>query len=315
MTVAVAGTGSIGVAFAVVFARAGWSVRCWDPLPESRERAALDLADRLDRLHAHDLLGEDPRVVRGRVRFEDSLAAAVEGADLVQECAPERLDVKRGLYAELAALTGPGVVLASSSSAIPAGELSRDLSGADRVLVGHPGNPPYLLPVIEVVPGPGTAPAIVDRATALYRAAGLHPVLLRREVEGFVFNRLQGALLREAYCLLRDGVADVEDIDTVVRLGLGRRWSVIGPFETVDLNTRGGIEAHAEKMGPAYERMGAERGQHDPWTPDLVARAVAQRRAVLPLDEWDDRVRWRDERLMELAARDATAVRDEIPPG
>jgi 3-hydroxyacyl-CoA dehydrogenase len=314
-TVAVAGTGSIGVAFAVVFARAGWSVRCWDPLPESRERAAHDLADRLERLHAHDLLGEDPGVMRDRVGFEDSLAAAVEGAALVQECAPERLDLKRGLYAELGALTGPGVVLASSSSAIPAGELSRDLPDADRVLVGHPGNPPYLLPVIEVVPGPGTSPAIVDRATALYRGAGLHPVRLRREVEGFVFNRLQGALLREAYCLLRDGVADVEDIDTVVRLGLGRRWSVIGPFETVDLNTRGGIEAHAEKMGPAYERMGAERGQHDPWTPDLVARAVAQRRAILPLEGWDDRVRWRDERLMELAARDATAVRDQLPPG
>jgi 3-hydroxyacyl-CoA dehydrogenase len=98
---------------------------------------------------------------------------------------------------------------------------------------------------------------------------------VRREVEGFLFNRLQGALLREAYCLVRDGVASVDDVDEVVRSGLGRRWALIGPFETSDLNTRGGIESHAAKMGPAYERMGAERGQHDPWTPELVAEVTA----------------------------------------
>jgi 3-hydroxyacyl-CoA dehydrogenase len=119
-------------------------------------------------------------------------------------------------------------------------------------------------------------------------------------VEGFIFNRLQGAVLREAYCLVRDGVADVEDIDTVMRDGLGLRWSFMGPFETVDLNTRGGILSHADKMGPAYARMGAERGQNDPWFPELVARVNAQRRALVPLERWADRVRWRDRMLMQL---------------
>jgi 3-hydroxyacyl-CoA dehydrogenase len=133
-------------------------------------------------------------------------------------------------------------------------------------------------------------------------------VVVKKEAEGFIFNRLQGALLREAYCLLRDGVANVEGIDSVVQFGLGRRWSVVGPFETVDLNTRGGIEAHAARMGPAYERMGAERGQHDPWTPELVALATAQRRALLPLDDWDARVTWRDEQLMRIA----TALREGV---
>jgi len=108
--------------------------------------------------------------------------------------------------------------------------------------------------------------------------------------------------LREAYCLVRDGVASVDDVDEVVRSGLGRRWSIIGPFETADLNTRGGLESHAAKMGQAYERMGAERGQHDPWTPDLVAAATAQRRKLLELADWDDRVRWRDRQLMRLQA-------------
>ncbi|MGW1158627.1 3-hydroxyacyl-CoA dehydrogenase [Streptomyces sp. NPDC002513] len=316
MTIAIVGTGSIGVAFALVFARAGTEVRCWDPVPDSRARAERDLEDRLDRLRSFGLLTESPEVIAARVSFETTLETTVQDATLVQECAPERLDVKQELYARLDRLTGPDVVLASSSSAIRASLLAEGLDAADRILVGHPGNPPYLLPVIEVVPSPATSPETVQRARATYADAGLHPVLLRREVEGFVFNRLQGALLREAYCLLRDGVAGVEDIDTVVRLGLGRRWGIVGPFEAVDLNTRGGIDAHAQKMGPAYARMGAERGQLDPWTPELVARAAAERRTLLPLDQWDDRVRWRDERLMALLAWEQAqeaAVR-AIPP-
>jgi 3-hydroxyacyl-CoA dehydrogenase len=136
-------------------------------------------------------------------------------------------------------------------------------------------------------------------------------VRVRKEVEGFVFNRLQGAVLREAYCLVRDGVASVEDIDTVVREGLGLRWSVIGPFETVDLNTRGGIVSHAQKMGPSYARMGAERGQNDPWTAELVAAVDAARRRVLPLDQWDQRVAWRDRALMMLARYRKEAARND----
>jgi 3-hydroxyacyl-CoA dehydrogenase len=136
----------------------------------------------------------------------------------------------------------------------------------------------------------------------------MEPVIVRKEVEGFVFNRLQGALLREAYCLVRDGVVSVEEVDRVVRDGLGLRWSVIGPFETADLNTRGGIASHAEKMGPAYARMGAQRGQNDPWTPDLVAKVTAQRRALLPLERWEERVAWRDRALMALI-RDRKALK------
>ena len=115
-------------------------------------------------------------------------------------------------------------------------------------------------------------------------------VTLGREVEGFVFNRLQGAVLREAYCLVRDGVVSVDDLDKIMRDGLGMRYAFIGPFETSDLNVRGGIPAHAARMAAAYERMGAERGQRDPWTPELVAKVAGQRRANLPLDGW--RLAW-----------------------
>ncbi|SCX22212.1 3-hydroxyacyl-CoA dehydrogenase [Mycolicibacterium fluoranthenivorans] len=294
---AVLGAGSIGVSFAILFACNGVDVAVYDPVAAALPRAAEDLRERLK------LLGiTDPAVVEARVRFTSGLDSALLGVGFVQECAPERLDVKQKLLRQAAIQTAAEVPLASSSSAIVASRLAEGLDTpvAARILVGHPGNPPYLLPVIEVVPSPSTAGSITERTVEVYRTAGLRPVLVRREVEGFVFNRLQGALLREAYCLVRDGVASVDDIDEVVRSGLGRRWSIIGPFETADLNTRGGIESHADKMGPAYQRMGAERGQSDPWTPELVAEVTAQRRALLDLDDWDERVRWRDRQLLRL---------------
>jgi 3-hydroxyacyl-CoA dehydrogenase len=302
-TVAIAGCGSIGTAFALLFARAGFAVRVWDAKPEAFCRAADDLRSRLALLDGHDLLDEDPSVIAGRVEFHADLAQALRGSVLVQECAPEDIAVKRDLFTRLAEHSEPDAVLASSSSALVPSSFAATLAARDRIIVGHPGNPPYLIPIIEVVPSADTSAHTVETATRIYRDAGLKAIQVRHEVEGFVFNRLQGALLREAYCLVRDGVASVQDIDEVVRSGLGRRWNVIGPFETVDLNTRGGIAAHAARMGPAYQRMGAERGQHDPWTADLVARVTSERRALLPLSEWDARVRWRDEQLMTLAQR------------
>jgi 3-hydroxyacyl-CoA dehydrogenase len=187
--------------------------------------------------------------------------------------------------------------------------MAAGLPGRARCLVVHPGNPPYLLPVVELVPAPITGEDVIERAFALLAGAGLSPVRVRVELEGFVFNRLQGAMLREAYALVRDGVASVEDIDRIVTDGLGRRYSVVGPFETSDLNVRGGISAHAERMGAAYGRMGDERGDHARWTDELVAQVDAERRALLPLERWSERVAWRDRALMRLAK-----ARREIEP-
>jgi len=152
----------------------------------------------------------------------------------------------------------------------------------------------------ELAPAPFTDLKTIDRARELLSAAGMVPILVGKEDEGFVFNRLQGALLREAYCLVRDGVASAADIDRVVSLGLGRRWAVLGPFATAELNTRGGIERHAQLLGPAYARMGAERGQHDPWTPDLVAHVASTVHESLPSQEWAANVSRRDRALMLL---------------
>jgi 3-hydroxyacyl-CoA dehydrogenase len=304
--IAIIGGGSIGVGFAIVHARAGHTVCLYDPDTDCRAGLPASLQAILADLAEFGLVAENFEQILNGVEVVDSIEQAVAGSALVHECAPEDLDVKREVVSTLDSVADVETVIASASSAITATEFAAHAANRQRFLVAHPGNPPYLLPVIEIVPAAFTAPAAVDRAMQLLAAAGMSPIRLRREVPGFVFNRLQGALLREAYCLVRDGVAGVDDIDRVVRDGPGLRWAVIGPFETVDLNTRGGIERHARLLGPAYERMGAERGQHDPWTPDLVAKVTDERRQLLPLEQRPDRIRWRDRQLMRLLAARTT---------
>lgn len=301
--IAIIGAGSIGIAWSIVFARAGHPVRLYD-LDEGRRAAvAAEVAERVEELREHGLL-EDPEALIALVGTSDSLAETVGGVVHVQECVVESEPVKRALFAELDALAAPDVVLASSSSMMPVSRFAADLPGRARCLVVHPGNPPYLLPVAEIVPAPFTDPGTVSRTHDLLASAGMMPVLVNAEVEGFVFNRLQGALLREAYRLVRDGVASAADVDTVVSHGLGRRWAVIGPFATADLNTRGGLRRHAEVMGPAYLRMGAEHGEAEEWPADLVARVAASVHDELRPDEWAANVLRRDRALMRVSAAD-----------
>ena len=288
--VAVIGCGSIGVAFAIVFSAAGRTVRVQDPDAGRLATAAPALLDSLHELHANGLLEEAPETVAERVSFMSGVGEALSGAVWVQECAPEDIGLKQALISQLDALAEPDAVIASSASAIPASVSAGHVPGKRRCLVCHPANPPFLLRVIEIVPHSGTAAEVVEFSRDFLDSCGMKPVVVGKEIEGFVFNRLQGAILREAYCLLRDGVATVEDIDTMV--------AFLGPFETVDLNTRGGLASHAVKIGPAYHRMGLERGQDDPWTEDLVQKATAQRREILPLDEWESRTAWRNRQLM-----------------
>jgi L-gulonate 3-dehydrogenase len=298
--VAVVGGGSVGVGWAVVFARAGCRVGIFEPDAQRRAELLADAGARLRRLEHGGLLAEATDAIAARIEPHAELSAVVAEATHVQECAPESVELKQTVFAQLEQAAPEEAVLASSSSAIVASAFASDLRTRRRCLVAHPGNPPYLLPVVELVPAPFTEAATVERAQTFFQRVGMAPVLVRHELEGFVFNRLQGALLREAYCLVRDGVVGVEDVDQVVRDGVGRRWAVAGPFETAELNTRGGIEAHAQKLGPAYARMGAERGQHDPWTPDLVARVAEELHERLPPARWEERVAWRDEALIAL---------------
>jgi len=300
--IGVVGGGSIGVAFAILFA-SSHPVRLYEPDPSRRTELTGEIAERFVTMQSFDLLNDEIETLMHRVIVSDDLGFVVNGASLVQECIPEKIELKRTLFTQLAKLTSQDCVIASSSSFIPTGESAKETGVESRALVAHPGNPPYAIPVIELVPNRATDRDVLQRANELYVSAGMSPVVVEQEIEGFVFNRLQGAVLREAYALVRDGVASVEDIDTVMRDGLGRRWSFMGPFETIDLNTRGGLASHAEKMGPSYHRMGLERGDTSEWTPALVAEVVRQRRQRLPIEQWQQRVNWRDEQLLRRAQR------------
>ncbi|MDN3495399.1 3-hydroxyacyl-CoA dehydrogenase [Planococcus sp. APC 4015] len=301
-TVAIIGAGSIGIAWAVVFASAGVRVQMFETHEGARLIALSEVESMLTDLFEAGLLEEPVDQVMPRVTMSETLEAAVEHADFVQECVVEDLDVKRGLFAELDRLTDRSVVLASSTSTIIASLFAEDLPGRERCLVVHPANPPYFLRVAEVVPAPFTSTAAVAAATDLLTRVRITPVVLHREIEGFVFNRLQGAVLREAYCLVRDGVITPNDVDTLVREGLGLRWAVIGPFTTSELNTRGGIRRHAEVIGPVYARIGIERGTDDPWTGETIEHVAGQIERRLPHATWEENVRERDRAMIRLAS-------------
>ncbi len=296
----IAGGGSIGAGWAVVFSRAGFEAAVFEPDPARRSVLPAEIEHRLRELEAHGLMDEDPVAAASRVSVGGDLGEMVDGAAHVQECAPESLDLKTELFRRLDSRAAAGTTLASSSSTLTISEIAAGLPGRGRCLLAHPGNPPYLLPVVELAPAPFTDPSAVESAARLMRAAGMSPVMVRREVEGLVFNRLQGALLREALCLVRDGVVSPADLDLLVTRGLGRRWSVIGPFAVAELNTRGGIRAHARVIGQVYARIGLERGRDDPWTPQVIDEVAGDLESRFPSARWEHHGRWRDRELMKL---------------
>jgi L-gulonate 3-dehydrogenase len=293
------GAGSIGISFAAVFSDAGWSVQLADPDAARRNAAQAAIAVQMEAIALAGLRrnGAGPVVV-----VQDSVAA-LPNADLVIEAGPERLETKQAIFAQLLELTRADTILATASSAITMSRIVTDSAQQGRCLVAHPVNPPAVLRLIELVPAPATAPEAMQRAAAFFADAGFAPVALGHEVDGFVLNRLQGAVLREAYRLVDEDVIDAVGLDTVMRLGLGPRWALSGPFETAELNTPGGIRAHAARMGPAYRAIGEGRGETGcDWSDALIDKVDASRRRVLPLDGLPDRVNWRSRSVARLVA-------------
>lgn len=297
---AVVGSGSIGIGWAIVFARAGNRVKVYD-----LEKSRLDIFtqgvnERLHVLQEEGLLNEGADTIASRISTSLDLAESLEGAEYIQECVPEQLEIKKNLFATLEALAGDSAIIASSSSALKISSFTSDLSTRTRCLVVHPANPPYLLSVVEVVPASFTSADTVARAQEILRELNMSPILVMKEIEGFVFNRLQGAMLREAYALVQEGVVDPIDLDIVVTQGLGRRWSVVGPFGTSALNVEGGITAHVARMGESYYRMGVDRGQNERWSDELVEKVAASMDELFLNDKWTENVNRRDRALMKL---------------
>jgi len=268
--VAVVGTGVIGISWAAHFLARGLDVVATDPAPGAEER----LRDGVATIWA----GLEP--VAGasleRLAFTPDAGDAAARADFVQENGPEREDVKRALYRVLDEAARPDVVLASSSSGMLPTVIAQGCPvHPERVVIGHPFNPPHLIPLVEVVPGERTAEEVVERALAFYAAVGKKPIRLRQEVPGHIANRLQAALWQEAYSLVERGVATVADVDTAISHGPGLRWAVLGPFANQHLSGGpGGIAHILEHLGPPTEKWWRDLGQVT-HTPELKAKIVA----------------------------------------
>jgi 3-hydroxybutyryl-CoA dehydrogenase len=257
--VGVVGGGLMGHGIAYLFAAAGHHVNVFEP--SSDVRASLP-----QRLRAiADLLGDDPRLL-ARIAAHDSLDAAMRGADWVFEAAPEKLPLKQEIFAAVEKLVAPSTILASNSSAIPSTEIGRHLTHRERMVGAHFWNPPHLVPLVEVIQNERTSGDVVERTMQLLRNAGKVPVHVRRDIPGFVGNRLQHAMKREAVALVAAGVCDAETIDTVVREGFGARTAVLGPMEQADLV---GLDLALDIAEVLYRDLDRTAGPH-PYLRDKV---------------------------------------------
>jgi L-gulonate 3-dehydrogenase len=303
--VAIVGVGLVGRAWAAIFGRAGWSVRLTDPHAPTLAAAPGLIRDELRVLARHGL-ADDPDGAAARITVSKGVKEALDGVAFVQESGPELVEQKKIIWAELDRLAPADAVLASSTSAITASRFTETLPGRARCLVGHPVNPPHLVPLVELCGAPWTSPETIDRARNVYREIGQVPVTINREINGFVLNRLQGALLAEAFRLVGEGYISAEDLDHTVKDGLGLRWSFLGPFETIELNAPGGIPDYCARYTGFYKELAASSAGPEVYQSPNVDRVIA----AWPQQASPERIakltQRRNERLAALAAHKRT---------
>jgi len=302
MTIAaIIGTGNVGRSWAAVFARAGWQVRLWDHDPAAIDRALPAIRTALADMAEAGLV-EDVDAAMARVTSHDKPEAALEGAEWVQESVAERLDIKKALFAKLDTVAAPHAILASSTSAIPGSQFMAGLAGSARCLVAHPVNPPHLIPLVELCGTPETTPLTVDRAEQLMTQVGQSPVRLNREVEGFLLNRLQWALMGEALHLVGEGLCSPEDIDKVMTDGLARRWAFIGPFMVAHLNASAGVRGYYAGLAEAIARVQSSLHTDYPPGADVVDRLAKALEAKVPVSGIAEAQARRDRQLLAISA-------------
>jgi 3-hydroxyacyl-CoA dehydrogenase len=297
--IAILGRGIIGRAWAIVFARAGFEVALTGRADVPADAALAAIDDSLADLEAAGLIASAAEA-RACIRPAASLAEALDGAALALENLPEERALKVAAFADMDARAGPDCVLASSTSGMPASTWAEDLAGRGRCLVAHPGNPPFLLPVVELVPAPFTEASAVERCRDLMAGAGMAPVVLAKEVPGFVFNRLQSAVINEAMGLIDGGYIGTADLDTVMKQGLGLRWSFMGPMESLALNADGGFRGAIDHFGGALKGIGPHLFTKGEWRDAVADRIHVDLLETFPDGDVKGRQRWRDRRLMAL---------------
>ncbi|MGE0517365.1 MAG: 3-hydroxyacyl-CoA dehydrogenase family protein, partial [Hyphomicrobiaceae bacterium] len=249
-TAAVLGAGVIGCSWAALFAAAGLPVRVFDPRSNARDDVVAFWENVRPDLARLGLLKFE-----GTPKFEvfTSAARSVEGADFVQECAPERLALKQSLYAEIEPALRPDAIVATSSSGLLLTDLQQGWKDPARIIIAHPFNPPHLIPLVELFGNDATAVGVLDRAAHFYEHCGKVTIRLRKEVPAHVANRLQAALWREAIHLVREGVVSASDVDLAITAGPGLRWAVMGPHMLLNLGGGpGGLRAYCEQFRDSY---------------------------------------------------------------
>ncbi len=294
---AVIGVGNVGRSWAVVFARAGLRVQLWDNDPAAIDRALPAIAAALEAMRTAGRL-DDPSTAMARIQRYDTLKEAVSGVDWVQESVVEQLAIKRELFSQLDSIAPKDAILASSTSAIPGSQFMAGLAGSYRCLVVHPVNPPHLIPLVELCGTLETAPATVAAAEGFMTEVGQSPVQLAREIEGFLLNRLQWALMGEALHLVGEGLCRPEDIDRVMTDGLARRWSFIGPFMVAHLNASQGVRGYFAGLAEAIGRVQASLRTDYPPHAELVYTLAAAMEAKVPVASIAEHQSQRDTRLL-----------------
>ncbi len=308
-SVACVGIGNIGRSWALAFAKGGCDVAVYD---ENRAalRASLDIAAG----NAQDLaaagLIEDADAVMARISAADTLEAALHNAVYVQESVREDLDLKRRMFAAMDELASPDVILASSSSEFMSSQFIDDVTHVERCLVAHPFNPPYLIPLVELSGHPQTAREVIGRARALLAGIGMSPVEVRKEIKGFLLNRLQAAVVGESLQLVGEGYCTAEDLDRAMTDGLGLRWAFMGPFMTGHLNASDGYRSYMRLYGDTYRRIADDLQTDYGWSLDLIDRIADEMEQTFAQKQVVDGQRWRDRRLMALLEH----RRDAKPP-
>lgn len=252
-TVAVVGAGVIGASWAALFLYKGLTVHVYDPYPVDeahfQERILANLSDLL-RLDQQAKPHEELKARLTQLHLFNRLEDAVKQVDFIQENAPERLEIKQKLYQDMSRFCPEHTLIASSSSGLFVSDFQRDATHPERVLLGHPFNPPHLLPLVELVGGHLTDPQYLQQASHFYQYLGKSPIILNKEVKGHVANRLQAALWREAFSLVKEGVCSAEDVDLAVTSGPGLRWALFGPYINMQLANQKGFKHAIHHLGP-----------------------------------------------------------------
>ena len=297
--VGVIGGGLIGASWAAIFSKSGFNVFVYDPFPDVFETYKSRVTSFLEELKSIDEtinIEESLNRISANVTIED-LCSNVE---YIQESAPEILSVKQELFAKLDNLAPDEVVIGSSSSAMPISSITQNLKGQHRCIIAHPANPPHLIPCVEICPGENTSNKTIEKTKEIFTASGASIVNVKKEIDGFILNRLQGALLNEAMRLYSDGYASSDEIDATIRDGLGLRWAFMGPFETIDLNAPGGIKDYITRYGPMYIEMAKNQTKIPDWSEEAGKKLEIERRKILGHDELENRAKKRNQLLKSL---------------